>query len=128
VLTVDRAIGFRPPECSLHEDVTFHGVELHRPDWGHHSHSLAIQFHGDGLSGEDGAGCAADIYMITNAYSEPLDFQLPMQHPWRRLVDTTLNSPEDIVAEEEASPIPSETYRIGPRSVVVLVGERESAG
>jgi isoamylase len=130
VLTLDHALGFCPPESSLHENVTFHGVELHRPDWGHHSHSLAIQFHGDGVGGEDGAGCAADIYIIANAYSEALEFALPAQHPWRRLVDTMLDSPEDIMAEEDAgascAPITSETYCVGPRSIVVLVEEREA--
>jgi glycogen operon protein len=65
------------------------------------------------------------VHVILNAYWEPLDFELPAtgngdKDPWRRWIDTTLDSPFDIVEWQKAPPIPSRTYRAGPRSVVVL--------
>ncbi len=58
-----------------------------------------------------------------NAYWESLDFELPLVagDPWRRWIDTTLESPDDIV-EWQAAPVlaDSGSYRAGPRSVVVL--------
>jgi len=39
---------------------------------------------------------------------------------WRRWIDTFQEAPEDIVPWQEAPTIPGCTYRVGPRSVVVL--------
>ena len=48
---------------------TWHGVKLGQPDWGDHSHSLAFEaeLRQEGLR----------VYLILNAYWEPLDFELP---------------------------------------------------
>ena len=40
--------------------------------------------------------------------------------PWRRWIDTSLASPQDIVPWEEAPPVRGETYHAQSRSVVVL--------
>jgi glycogen operon protein len=63
--------------------------------------------------------------MILNAYWEPLDFELPAPgestgDSWRRWIDTTLESPDDIVEWPSAPPVSADTYRAGPRSMVVL--------
>jgi glycogen operon protein len=62
--------------------------------------------------------------VILNAYWEPLEFELPTTSEpdvWRRWIDTSRDSPDDIVAWEDAEPVSaSHTYRAVPRSVVVL--------
>ena len=70
------------------------------------------------------------MYLILNAYWEPLDFELPPAGDdgagsWRRWIDTALESPEDIVPWQAAPAVSSPTYRAAPRSVVVLFGEME---
>jgi glycogen operon protein len=94
----------------------WHGVKLDQPDWGEGSRSIAF---GVDLRKE---GFAA--HLILNAYWEPLDFELPPSQegraPWRRWIDTSLPSPEDIVEWQAAPPVPGSTYRAGPRSVVML--------
>ena len=51
-------------------DITWHGVELHRPDWGDSSHSLAFELvHADDPN--------THLYVVFNAYWEPLEFELP---------------------------------------------------
>jgi glycogen operon protein len=65
------------------------------------------------------------FHLILNAYWEPLDFELPQAgdrspDSWRRWIDTSLDSPQDIVEWQCASPVSGRTYRAGPRSVVVL--------
>jgi glycogen operon protein len=95
--------------------VAWHGVELHRPDWAANSHSLAF--------GADVKGAGLRLHLIMNAYWEPLDFELPVDpsgKPWRRWIDTTLDTPDDIVSWSEAPPHAASTYRAGPRSIVVL--------
>jgi len=98
-------------------DITWHGVELNRPDWGPFSHSIAFT-----------AKATADrvsFHAIVNAYWEPLEFALPPisdggRHPWRRWIDTFLESPDDIIEWERAPVVRGHTYRAEPRSVVVL--------
>ena len=52
---------------------------------------------------------AGALHLIFNAYWEPLDFELPPPAPtprgWRRVIDTSLASPDDIavdIAEADA--------------------------
>jgi glycogen operon protein len=93
----------------------WHGVRLNQPDWGDHSHSLALgaELRGEGLH----------FHLILNAYWEPLDFELPKVETgaWRRWIDTALDSPEDIVPWSTAPTVPGNSYRAGARSVVVLL-------
>ena len=98
----------------------WHGVELNRPGWRECSHSLALT-----------AELKAErllVHLILNAYWEPLDFALPPmveggRGPWRRWIDTSLHTPEDIVPWPAAPSVSGHTYRTGARSVVVLFAE-----
>jgi len=99
----------------------WHGVKLHQPDWGDHSHSLA---HAAELRQEEGL----NVYLILNAYWEPLSFELPPlgesgPGSWRRWIDTSLESPDDIVPWQEAPALADHAYRAGARSVVVLFAD-----
>jgi len=100
--------------------LTWHGVRLEQPDWSHESHSLAlgVKIEKQGLL----------FHTILNAYWEPLDFELPPVAGgegalWRRWIDTSLDSPSDIVEWQTAPLVPGRTYRAGPRSVVVLLSQ-----
>jgi isoamylase len=95
----------------------WHGVKLAQPDWSDHSHSVAFSAELQ----KEGIVC----YLIFNAYWESLDFELPQAgitetDPWRRWIDTSLESPQDIVEWQKSAPVSGNTYRAGPRSVVVL--------
>src|SRR5215467_7129405 len=96
----------------------WHGVKLGQPDWNWWSHSLAF---GGELRREK-----VLFHVILNAYWEPLEFELPPAGtpdvgPWRRWIDTALDSPDDIVDWENTPLVSAQTYRAEPRSVVVLV-------
>ncbi len=100
--------------------VEWHGVELHRPDWGEDSRSLAISLQ----------SLRADVLLhaMINAYWEPLTFQLPStlssdgeSKPWRRWIDTALTSPHDLTPWETAPAVTDVVYQVQPRSVVVLM-------
>ena len=96
---------------------TWHGVRFGQPDWSHDSHSIALEaeVRQEGIC----------IYLILNAYWEPLDFELPRGNvgrpsAWRRWIDTSLGSPEDIVPWQMAPSLCGPTYRAAARTVVVL--------
>jgi glycogen operon protein len=95
---------------------TWHGVKLGQPDWSEDSHSLA--------SSVDCADQCLIVFLILNAYWEPLEFELPPtgneNRRWRRWVDTSLDSPNDIVEWRAAPLIERRTYLAGPRSVAAL--------
>ena len=100
------------------EPVTWHGTHLGQPDWSDNSHSIAFTV--KSMSQE------RLFYLVLNSYWEPLDFELPplpqtANAGWRRVVDTWLDSPDDIHLPDEAPPVPGPTYQVQPRSLVVLV-------
>ncbi|MCX6930598.1 MAG: glycogen debranching enzyme, partial [Verrucomicrobia bacterium] len=95
----------------------WHGARLNHPDWSDHSRTLAlnVEMRQEKLF----------LHFILNAYWEPLEFELPLpgkgrRNPWRRWIDTALETPDDIVPWEKARAVPGLTYRAEPRSVVVL--------
>lgn len=104
-------------ELLLNANKAWQGVKLNQPDWSDHSHTLA-------LSGEIRAENAF-FHLILNAYWEQLTFELPLldgiRHSWRRWIDTTLDSPSDIVEWDAAESVSGTVYSVGPRSVVVLI-------
>jgi glycogen operon protein len=98
-------------------NLVWHGVKLNQPDWGENSHSIAFNIE---LKGEK-----VLFHVIFNAYWQPLDFELPrlanaQANPWRRWIDTALESPHDIAPWETAEPVLADAYRAESRSVVML--------
>jgi len=98
----------------------WHGVKLGQPDWSRHSHALA--FSGE-LKHE-----RILFHLIFNAYWEPLEFALPPvcagnATPWRRWIDTALDSPDDIVPWQTAPSVPGYIYRAESRAVVMLFAD-----
>jgi glycogen operon protein len=96
----------------------WHGVKVGQPDWGNDSHSLAFE----AVLRQEGPR----VYFILNAYWEPLDFELPPVGEggsWRRWIDTTLESPEDIVPWQPARSLSGNSYLAAAHSVVVLFRE-----
>jgi len=100
-------------------NLAWHGVKLNQPDWGEHSHSIAFtaELRQERLL----------FHVILNAFWKPLDFELPRldsagENPWRRWIDTALDSPHDILEWDRAEPVPGHAYRAESRSVVCFMG------
>jgi glycogen operon protein len=94
---------------------SWHGVKLGQPDWGDTSFSVAFNAE---LRSEK-----LVFHLILNGYREALDFELPSTETgqrWRRWIDTSLPSPQDIVEWGAAPTVSQGSYRAGPRSVVML--------
>ena len=96
------------------DDVRWYGVGS-QVDWSYQSHSLAYCLHGASVND-------SDLYVMINAYWQPLEFTLQEGSPqeWRRIVDTYLESPCDFVDYPDAPARTALTYSVQPRSVVVL--------
>lgn len=93
-------------------NLSWHGVELDRPDWSDSSHSIAVLL-------ETPKGNA---YVIFNAFWESLWFELP-PFEWYRLIDTSLRAPDDFCAPNDAPKVDDTMYLVEARSVVLLVNQ-----
>ena len=83
--------------------VTFHGVGADI-DEGHHSHSIAW--------------CSNGLYVMVNAWWEPLDFGVHEPGDWRPVFTSTAAEPSMTTPESLVDAHPA--YRVPPRSVLVL--------
>jgi glycogen operon protein len=97
--------------------VQLHGVRLDNPDFQDDSHSLAVS--ASSLSGD------LLMYFALNAHTDPLDFELPdlpgwATSGWRRVVDTSLESPHDISLPPDAPLVDATYYRVADHSMAVL--------
>ncbi len=99
------------------DSVQWHGVRLDAPDWGDASHSLAASIRLP--------GAPRVLHLMVNAYWEALDFEVPppddRHQPWRRCIDTFRAAPDDVCRWDQASVTALPTYRLAPRSLVLLV-------
>ncbi|MGH9136688.1 MAG: alpha-amylase family glycosyl hydrolase [Acidimicrobiales bacterium] len=75
------------------------------PDTGESSRSLAWH--------------VGDLYVIANAYWEPLTFTIQAEGPWMRVVDTSLASPDDIVTPDNGVAVAA-SCEAAARCVVIL--------
>jgi glycogen operon protein len=102
--------------------VEWHGVRLGQPDWGHDSHSIAF------TAWSRSGGIV--LHFMINAYSEHLIFELPPPPGlpgscWRRWLDTSYASPDDIVPWDEAPLLQGTTYELPPYSLTALLNSDE---
>ncbi|MBI1313867.1 glycogen-debranching protein [bacterium] len=100
------------------DDVHWYGAGSNAPDLSWSSRSLAFSL--DGATQND-----SDLYVMINAWWEPLPFGIHRRVPadWKRVVDTSLESPHDILEPGQEEPLMRPFYNVGPRSVVVLLGQ-----
>lgn len=101
--------------------IEWHGIKLNQPDWSENSHSISFTIW----------GMSEQFHVILNAYWQPLTFQLPpipesSNNGWRRVIDTSLDTPEDFCTLTEAPKIQGGKYTAQARSVVILAAEHKS--
>jgi len=97
------------------DDVRWYGVGPSL-DTSYHSHSLTFCLHG--TSQND-----IDIYVMINAYWEDLPFTVQEweDRQWKRVIDTSLESPNDFCELGAEIPLTSQTYIVKARSIAVLI-------
>lgn len=98
-----------------HDDVRWYGA-TGTPDLGPASREIAFALHG-ASEGDD------DLYVMVNAGASHRSFAFQEAGPdeWRRVVDTSLPTPQDIVEPENAAQVPSVDYLVSGRSVAVFI-------
>lgn len=96
--------------------IVWHGTCLGQPDWSFDSHSLAFTLRHPKAE--------EHLYVILNAYREPLAFELPplgQAERWHRIIDTALPAADDFCERSAAPPVEEDRYMAKARSSVVLM-------
>ena len=114
-------IAFRKANPSLsrsrfwRDDVKWHGVDG-EVDFSAHSRCLAYFL--------DGSSCnSRNLYVMLNSDWQRHTFRICQsgRRHWRRFVDTSVPSPQDICEPGTEIPYHHQTYQVNPRSIVVLI-------
>jgi glycogen operon protein len=107
-------------------DITWYGVQGN-PDQGFTSHTLAFCLRdpeGFGApTGPGGGHAGPSIYALANFYGQPLTFEIQQGSAgsWRRVIDTSLASPNDVADPGTEPVLGGLSYAVNAQSVVVLV-------
>jgi isoamylase len=123
------ADGMELPKLEGLADIVWHGKEPRKPDWSTTSQAIALALDGrfNGREIEPDYVADRDFYIAINGSREPVPFRIPSsptKRRWRRVVDTALASPLDIVGEDEGPNVPDGSrYIVSPLSLVVLISE-----
>jgi glycogen operon protein len=96
-------------------DITWHGTRPNQPDWSPQSRVLSFTLGGEGSE--------SDVHVIMNMYWEPIEFELAQveNFPWHRVVDTALDSPNDILEPGHEQPVSVASYVAQGRSIAVFI-------
>jgi len=113
----------RGPHGNLDPDILWHGVEPDAPAFSPGSRTLAFSLDGS-LTGREPD---RDFFVACNSWSQPVVFRIPRApsgSTWRRVVDTALPAPLDIVELDTGPQIPTySTYAVAEHSMLVLIAE-----
>jgi glycogen operon protein len=96
-------------------DIAWHGTRPNQPDWSPQSRVLSFTL--------GGADTESDVHVIMNMYWEPISFELPkvQKLKWYRAIDTSLDSPNDIVEPGKEKAVTGSTYVAQGRSISVFI-------
>jgi glycogen operon protein len=108
-----------------HPDVSWHGLEIDKPDWSEDGRVLAFVLDGSELPHEKRDD---DFCVILNGDQVKHTFEVPPPRAgkaWFRIIDTAKPAPEDILDEDKGKPVILERkYPVLPMAAVVFISRR----
>ena len=96
------------------QEITWHGKKPFHSEWNSPNNFIAYSVK-DSLQKKD-------YFICFNAQSDSVFLTLPFleKGPWRRVVDTSLESPYDFIEDEEECPHYNRAYILNPYSALIL--------
>ncbi len=108
-----------------HPDVSWHGLEIDKPDWSEEGKVLTFVLDGSELPDEKRDD---DFCVILNGDQIKHSFEVPLPRAgkgWFRIIDTAKPAPEDILDEDKGKPVILERkYPVLPMAAVVFISRR----
>lgn len=97
-------------------EIQWHGTELNNALWNdREAKILAFTLAGTDVN-------EADLHVVINMADQSATIELPAisDHPWCLALDSSLESPQDIVSLQEQKPVRENTYLVNTRTVVIF--------
>ena len=111
------------PKGERKPDIIWHGIKPNNPDFSAKSKAIAFVLDGS----QTGREPDADFYVACSAYAEPVPFRIPSapcRRSWRRVVDTSLAAPLEIIESEDGPRVPAgSSYLLAPFAMVIMVSQ-----
>lgn len=111
---------------SGYPDISWHGLKTWQPDWSPAGRTLAFMLCGQHAALLPGREPDDYLYVAMNMHWEGHTFELPRLPDglrWHLFADTFREAPDDVCSPgQEKPPRGQRNLRVGPRSVVILVG------
>jgi glycogen operon protein len=108
-----------PTDCG-HPEISWHGVRAWQPDWSPTNRVLGVMWCGHHIEN----GSPDYVYVVANAHWEEHELELPVPDDgwgWHLAADTAGEAPGVYPPGTERPLADPHTYRISPRSVIVMV-------
>lgn len=111
-----RRRAFIEPSSAPDATLLWYGRDLHPPDW-HDAEARVLCFRLRGVEAAEPALC-----VMMNMSSKTLDLPLAVipGKSWKRVVDTSLLPPADILAPAQAEAAPGSSYTLAARAIAIF--------
>ncbi|MGZ8136213.1 MAG: glycogen debranching protein GlgX [Methylococcaceae bacterium] len=106
----------KPVEGKNMKDISWHGAQLNAPLW-NNPESRILAFTLAGIDDDE-----SDLHIAMNMSDQEVFIELPVitGKAWCIALDTSLESPKEIVPPEKQTLISQPEYRVNPQTVIVL--------
>jgi glycogen operon protein len=100
-------------------DISWHGCQVFSPGW-NDENSKVLGFTIGSFEDNE-----PDIHVMMNMNYEPLEFEIPQINgrKWYRFVDTSSESPDDILTDGKELILTAENYTVNSYSIVILISK-----
>jgi glycogen operon protein len=100
-------------------DISWHGCQLNSPGW-YDDNSRVLAFTIASFVDSD-----PDIHVMMNMDSQNLDFEIPNieDRKWYRFVDSSLDSPNDILSKNNVKLCKEKLYNVNSYSIAILISK-----
>jgi len=105
---------FRLGRFLTEDEIDWHCTKPFEPDWEGDTQMIAFTL--------KESQKAYQIYVAFNMHHTPLTLQLPppMKQPWKQIIDTGRESPNDFYEESDAPTVESDNWTLQPHSSILL--------
>jgi glycogen operon protein len=105
------------PEDIDEPHITWHGIELNKPDWSKNSHSLAFTLYHP--------VARETVHVMVNAFWDTLKFQIPAlkEQKWYKVIDTSVEAPNDFCKPGGGQKLDRKVVKVKDRSIMLLMAK-----
>ena len=113
---------FPDPTRSCCQEIAWQATHPDKQDWSDSAKILAFFLNGSTIEQERDD----DFFVMLNCCDRQRNFEVPnldSDRRWLRIIDTANPSPDDIIEEEQGTPLTGKSVPVAPMAAVVLISK-----